>query len=156
MRNQKEQIDHCLSRYESGESVSKIAASLGTDEYEIRLIMSNDPYRYDYADFVRARHQNRQLQKIKKIADDIALKQIEKIETAIRSANISQEDICNDIDDVRNVVDLAKRSLSSLDSSQSKDENGKYRPPFKVMITKTYVTPDGTDCQQKTETMGDP
>jgi len=152
MEDQKEIIDHCLSLYESGESVSKIADDFGADPHDIHLIMAKDRYRYDYADFVRARRQGRQLQKIKKTASRLALKQIEKIETAIRSADVAQEDVCTHIDDVRNVIDLLKQSLDNLDSSQSRDKDDKDQP-FQVMITKTYETPDGKACEQKTDTM---
>ena len=152
MENQKELVDYCLSQYESGESISQIADTLDTDEYDIHLIMTKNRYRYDYADFVRARRQGQQLQKIKKIADEIALKQIEKIERAIFSADIPPEDICKDIDDVCNVVDLLKQSRDSLDSRQSRDKNDKDRP-FQVMFTKTYAAPDGSGAEEKTETI---
>ena len=135
----KELVNDCLSRYESGESVSRIAESLDTDEYDIHLIMSKDRYRYDYADSLRARRQSVQLQKIKKIADEIALKQIEKIERAIESADILDEKICRDIDDIGNVVSFLQHlDGPASDVIEDQDDN---QLPFEMVVRKHYDPP---------------
>jgi len=140
MNPPKELIDYCLSRYESGESVSQIAVSLDTDSHDIRLIMSKDRYRYDYAEFVRARRQSDRLQKIKEVADRIALQQIEKIERTIRSGNVSDEKICSDVDAIGNAVGFLPLRFDSPASDVIEDQDDN-QLPFGMVVRKHYDPP---------------
>lgn len=138
MENLKELVNDCLSRYESGESVSRIAEALDTDEYDIHLIMTKDRFRYDYADTVRARRQAEQLQKIKKTADRIALKHIEKIEKTIQSADTHEEKIRRDIKDIRNAISFMQQCLDSLDQDRHEDRDDN-QLPFEMVVRKHYA-----------------
>lgn len=137
MENLKELVNDCLSRYESGESISRIAEALDTDEYDIHLIMKKDRFRYDYADTVRARRQAEQLQKIKKLADRIALKRIEKIEKTIQTDDISEEKIRRDIDDICNAISFMQRCLDTIDRDRHEDKDDN-ELPFEMVVRKHY------------------
>lgn len=138
MENLKELVNDCLSRYESGESISRIAEALDTDEYDIHLIMTKDRYRYDYANTVRARRQAEQLQKIKKLADRIALKHIEKIEKTIQTDDVPEEKIRRDIDDICNAISFMQHCFDSLDHHRHEDK-GDNELPFEMVVRKHYA-----------------
>lgn len=137
MENLKELVNDCLSRYESGESISRIAEALDTDEYDIHLIMIKDRLRYDYANTVRARRQGEKLQKIKKLADRIALKHIEKIGKTIQSANVPEEKIRRIAEDIHNAISFMHRCLDAIDRDRHEDKDDN-ELPFEMVVRKHY------------------
>lgn len=151
MQDINELVDHCLSRYESGESISQIAEFLEVDVSDVHLLMTKDPYRYDYAEFAKTRRQSAQLQKIEQAAARTALHYIETLEVSFQSPDVPKENICSIVDDVRNITGLLKQFRDSFDSrhGQDKDKNDR---PFQVLIKKTYAAPDGSD-EPRTETI---
>lgn len=138
MENLKELVNDCLSRYESGESVSRIAKALDTDEHDIHLIMIKDRHRYDYANTVRVWRQAEQLQKIKKLADRIALKHIEKIEKTIQSANVPEEHIRRDTEDILNIASFMQQCLDTIDHHRH-ENNDDNQLPFEMVVRKHYA-----------------
>ena len=100
--------------------------------------MIKDSLRYDYANTVRARRQAEKLRRIKKTADRIALKHIEKIERAIQTAGTPEEKIRRDIEDICNAIGFMQQCLNRIDHRRHED-NDDNRLPFEMVVRKHYA-----------------
>jgi len=129
-----------FAQYESGRSVSDIAAEIGINESVVYAKMRVRPKTYEEIKKVREEKYCRRLRRVRGLADKIALDYLERLHRKIQDAATEKEKdaLYAKIDEVLKIAKQYGDRVQLAEGKLTANIGNGGGLPFKIVVTETY------------------
>ena len=129
-----------FAQYESGRSVSDIAAEIGINEGTVYAKMRVRPKTYEEIKKIREEKYCRRLRRVRGLADKIALDYLERLHRKIQDAETDKEKdaLYGKIDEVLKIAKQYGDRVQLAEGKLTANIGNGNGLPFKIVVTETY------------------